>query len=376
MDKFLVLILEDDVTIRNGFRQIFEDEFSQTNLELEECKSYEEYETFISQKEKLEKVRCFVMDLSISPSEKTAPNFKSTQLIKIQYNQNRVPIFVHSAYLEKFKELDDKGSVFKVLKGQDSTKEICNIIAKMYESGFLDIFCTNGSIESKIMEEIHSAFVEQFKPNEIEKIIDSVKNSGIAGIRERTIEIFERIALRAVYQNFINKVENSKVNAVEHYYRRNITTSFFTGDIFKHKSSQKQIFIATPRCNIANNNFEEILVCEINPIKPDQKTNFLNPKADNPGETKGQKSLRGSITDDVTNSYIGERFRFLPPAPLFDGGFVDFKLIRSIKDLSEYNYEISISEELTNDVIRKMTGYLQRGGISDTNYLETQNYLS
>lgn len=380
--KNAIVLLEDEKAIRVGFKQQFED--FDFDFELVECSDYEAYESFLKGENNQERVKGFIMDLSNTPEEKLSVQFKSADYIQNQYNQNRVPIFVHSAYLEKYLELDEKGTVFKIPKSNDSTKKICTIIKALNESGFLDIFCQNGSLETKIMAEIHSAFVEQFKPDEIEKIIESVKSSETTNIKERTVEVFERIALRSVYQNFINKPKSQgsvKINAIEHYYRRNTQTNpFYTGDVFKSKKTDELIFIATPRCNISNMNFDEILLCKINPIAQNQRENFLNPKIDNKdsGETKGSKSLRTSITDDVTNSFIGERFRFLPLAPSFQGGFVDFKLIFSLnplKFLSEYEYQISLVDDLTNDVIRKLTAYLQRGGISDTNYMEAQHYM-
>ncbi|MNL37456.1 hypothetical protein D3C87_1596010 [compost metagenome] len=195
--------------------------------------------------------------------------------------------------------------------------------------------------------------------------------------------MFERIAVRSIYQNLINSNSEDKsvvVNSIEHYYRRTNTDKhcFYTGDIFENQSG-KMFFVATPRCNISNRNFEQILLCEINEISADQNNSFQSAKVENKatGETKGAKQIRTSITDDVTNSYVGERFRFLPPSPQFRGGFVDLKKIITVseEELMSYNLVISLVDDLTNDVVRKLAGYLLRGGISDTAYNEAQYYL-
>jgi hypothetical protein len=138
-------------------------------------------------------------------------------------------------------------------------------------------------------------------------------------------------------------------------------------------------FVATPRCNISNKNFDKILLCEVNEISIEQNTSFSSTKiADNKtAETKGAKQLRSGITDDVTNAYVGERFRFLPPSPQFRGGFVDFKKIITVSEEEIKNYTLSISlvDDLTNDVVRKLASYLLRGGISDTAYEEALYYI-
>ena len=107
---------------------------------------------------------------------------------------------------------------------------------------------------------------------------------------------------------------------------------------------------------------------------------FTNSKIDNKetGETKGEKSLRTSITDDVTNKRIGERFRFLPPTPQYKGGFVNFNAMFTKKTdeiLNNYTNTISLSDELTNDIVRKFSTYLQRGGISETEFKESHHYV-
>ena len=376
----IVLLLEDEPSVVEGFKQLFEDLIP--DLELIECKNYEAYESQINNIEVRDFIKCFIMDLSNTPNEQLSKSFKAAEYIMSQYHKNRVPIFVHSAYLEKYTDLDNKGTVFKVPKNPVSTKTICDTIKLMSESGFLDIFCRNGSLETKIMTQIHAAFIDQFKSNEIEGIINSIKSANPQNTPERTVEIFERIALRSVYQNVISSSgsnDSLQVNAIEHYYRRK-GLPFYTGDIFRNRETEQLVFLATPRCNISNSNFDHLMFCEVKPITESQLNNFLNRKIDDrtSGETKGLKSLRMNITDDVTNSFIGERFRFLPYTPMFEGGFVDFKIISTIqpeKFVEHYEYKISLVDDLINDVIRKMTSYLQRGGISDTNYLEAQHYL-
>lgn len=376
-----VLLLEDDKKIIEAFQAYFNEK--ELDAQLLVSNNLPDY-VDVFEKNK-DSIKCLVMDLNNEDSDSEKSIVRTIDQIKAHFDYNRIPIFVHSGNLSHFTELDEKGTIIKKEKNRNSIAEIIDSIELMLDCGFLNIFCVNGSLDQKIMSEIHSAFINQFKHNEIVDIIKSIKNSKSTGSdsTERTIEVFERIALRSIYQNLINNIGFEKVltvNSVEHYYRRTNTEKypFYTGDILQ-ENENKVFFVATPRCNISNKNFDHILLCEINAITPDQINSFKSLKVDNKttGETKGMKQLRTSITDDVTNAFVGERFRFLPPSPQFKGGFVDFKKSITVnkEQLENYTLLISLVDDLTNDVVRKLAGYLLRGGISDTAYDEALYYL-
>ena len=65
----------------------------------------------------------------------------------------------------------------------------------------------------------------------------------------------------------------------------------------------------------------------------------------------------------------------MPKTPQFEGGFVDFVKCTTVKDLENFEYVISLVDDLTNDVVRKLASYLLRGGISDTAYKEALYYF-
>jgi len=159
-----------------------------------------------------------------------------------------------------------------------------------------------------------------------------------------------------------------KLNSIEHYYRRTSPFEFWTGDIFTNNKTQEMCIITTPRCNVGHGNFDELLLCKIIKIDESTTNEFLKARS-------GLDALRKNITDDKK---VGERHRFLPPSPQFVGGFVDYKTIFSLgKDdfTGGYSYLISISDELTNDVVRKLSTYLMRGGISETDFSESLFYI-
>lgn len=377
-DEFAI-ILDDEKDVRDSFENLFND--LDIELKLITCSTHKEYENLISQEDIRNQLRVLIMDLSHTLAEVESKTYKADEYIQEEYSKNRIPIFIHSANLQHYTKLEDKGTVFKIPKSKSSTEEICNSIKQMQDSKFLNIFCKGGFLENRIMEEIHTAFVEQFKGNEINQIIESIREVSKKDYEERTKEVFERIGIRAVFENWIStklrdeNFEEVRLNSIEHYFRRTSDYKIWTGDIFCKKDTDDGFsIILTPRCNAGHENFNEVLLCEITKINDDVIQEYMNPK-----KGKGLKSFRMGITDDVTNNRIGERFRFLPPTPQFVGGFVDYKTMFTVplvKFMEENHRVISLSDELTNDVVRKFSAYILRGGISETNFEEAHFYLT
>jgi len=376
MGKDVAILLEDEKTVQNGFQQLFAD--LEIDLDIICCNNPEEYEVEINKSDIKQRLKVMIMDLSNTITEVSSKTYKAAEYIQKEYDQNRIPIFVHSGNLEHYLELDDLGTVFKIEKSKDSIKTICEDIKLMKESDFLNVFCNNGSLDEKILKELHKAFTSQFKNFEIKEIIKSIKDSTEedSKFKERSKEIFERIAIRSLYANWMSakfsneetSVIEKKLNSIEHYYRRTSSFDFWTGDIFKNKSSEEMCVVVTPRCNVGHNNFDELLICKVSKINDEIKNELLNIK-------KGLEAFKKYVTDDKK---VGERYRFLPPTPQFGGGMVDYKTVLSINvdDFKDkYTYFISLSDELTNDVVRKLGSYLMRGGISETDFNESLFYI-
>lgn len=373
----LVILLEDEKTIQKSFEDYFED--NELNLELKCCSSPKEYEDYIREEGILQRLKVTIFDLANTPKEQGSEkmnDYEAVEFIKHQYHNNRIPIFVHSSKLQYFDQLNDTGTVWKISKSDKSVAEIGERIKLMHESEFLNIFSFGGYLEERIMTEIHTAFVNQFKGDEIDEIIKSIQSTSKEDSRERVIEVFERVGIRSVYENWVSadldadgQIIEKKFNSIEHYYRRTSSYEVWTGDIFEHKENKGLVVILTPRCNVGHDNYKELIVCDLIEIEGDKLNQLLSKK-------KGEDNLRRHITDDTR--ITSERYRFLTPSPQFRGGLVDYKLIHSImKDdlLKSYEKLISLSEELTNDVVRKFTSYMSRGGISETEFAEAHFYI-
>lgn len=369
----VIILLENEKAIRDAFEIAFEDH--EIDLDLVQCETPEEYEVALKKAKEENNLRGLIIDLSNTSTEEDSRVYKASEYIQEEFDHNRIPIFIHSGNLEHYTGLKDKGTVFRTPKSAKSIEGISVSLKKMQNSGFLHIFCLGGELESRIMREIHIAFVSQFKDKEIEGIIDSIEKScEPENLIRRTHEVFERIAIRTVFENLVSasKLEDGNIkevqlNSIEHYYRRTSDFDFWTGDIFKAKDGNNRCVIITPRCNIGHKNYDELLLCKVEDIS-EQNLKELTGR-------KGEERLRKNITD---HQIVGERYRFLPPTPQFSGGLVDFKAnftMNEDKFKELYEIDLTLSDELTNDVVRKYASYVLRGGISETEFREAHHYV-
>ena len=164
------------------------------------------------------------------------------------------------------------------------------------------------------------------------------------------------------------KIEEIKINAVEHYYRRKSDFPIWTGDVFRSLADDGEVIIITPRCDINNGYCNgNYLCCKIEKLDRKRLQSF----------SKDTNSVHNYITDNPQNT--GLKHRYLIPTPSYNGGKVDLtnhfilkhsELINSEK----YQYCISLSDELTNDVIRKFASYILRTGISQSDLTEAAFY--
>lgn len=369
-----VILLDDEEPIRTAFQGLFKD--LNIGLELRACKNYSEYNDLMGDEVLRKRVRCLIMDLSNEPREVTSKEYQAHQLIKREYDENRIPIFIHSGNLEHYDKFQDEGTVFRVAKSRESGGAICNTIKLMHETSFLEVFCRGGFLENRIMAEIHAAFVGQFRSDEIEKIIKSIKEANSENLQDRVKEVFQRIAVRALYQNLMStrNAEGDtfkivKLNAIEHFYRRTSSYPVWTGDIFRKAGTDEFCIVLTPRCDLENSNMQSLLLAEIVLVNASRREEFTR---------KGKVDGRGELDKHLIDNVLGVSKRFIPGVPQFIGGFVEFKNIFTLTQeafLRSYERVISLSDEYTNDIVRKFSAYISRGGISVTEYDEARYYF-
>lgn len=370
MSKGVVIHLDND---KRGVLEPSKNLFDQVGLDLEYiiCDNKEIFQATIEANGNNLKALIFDL-LSSDPSsgelhQKDAEFIENIKSSFIIYN---IPIFVFSGYLQALDgEFENSGTVFKIDKGS-GFNEIVDKISKFYNSGFIDVFSPNGKLIELLSKDLNISFTKQFKKNtQIEETIDSIINSKGDNTVERVQKVFQRIALKSLMSSLLapeidettGELKIDFLNPVEHYVQRISPFEFWTGDIFLKKDGSKScVLIVTPRCNVASKSFENLLACKINL-----------------GEFPEKKDKIGyALTDKPETSGYD---RFLPPCPLFEGGKVvisNYQMINK-KELShEYFRAVSLSDELTNEILGKFGSYFFRSGINPWDKDETIQYIA
>jgi hypothetical protein len=366
MTKGTIIHLDNESKVLEDSANLFRQGPIAADFEYSTCTSVDAFKSAIDKADI--SLKCLIFDLAGQ-----APNARQLvqgdleflQYVKISFAERNIPIFIYSGYLDLIpEELKNSGTIFEVDKGTQSVGVIFAKIKLLHDSGFLDLFCMRGILENEIHEEMHQAFVTQFRSGEIERIIDAVQKADPANQRARCIDLFKRMAVNALMSKLLSPVLEGKssVNAIEHFYRRVSSVEFWTGDILEKNDKSSKIIVLTPRCDCAT--AESFLTCDI--------------ESDFPKDTT--KSKRDKIMQALTNNpaLAGYRYRYLPPTPLFGGGRVNVSNhhIFSKADLkAEYHRAISLSDDLTNEILAKFGAFFLRTGINTISLDELVTYL-
>jgi hypothetical protein len=367
LDKGIIIHLDDDEKILSRSKRSFEENGLNTDFEFITCNTNENFDREI--KKNKENLKCIIFDfLGYSPGTEEFDQGKARFLEEItsSHAQFNIPIFIFSGITEKIPvQIREHSTVFILDKAQ-SVNNIFDKIKLFHESGFLEVFCHGGVLEKQIHMDLHKAFTEQFTNGEqLEKTIKSIKISvKPEEFKKQTKKIFQRIAIRSLMSGLLAPVTNAKgeiieehLSSTEHYVKRINNINIWTGDVFKKNSSDDYIFILTPRCNIAK--CESILCC---PLKLGEFP------------TKGDDPIKALHGDPQVSGYDV----LLPPSPIFNGGKVlisKFDMIAKTNITNNYKRIISMSDELSNEILGRFGSYFFRTGITPWNEEEIKKIV-
>jgi hypothetical protein len=353
MNKGKIIFYDDDPDFTSQFQQLMEE----SGFEIIIFNDLDSLRPALSNKDIMHETKCLVFDLAKDKDEaKQTRNFAILEDIAAKFNELRIPIFIHSTYAEDIQNFNNCGTVWKIAKSGTSVATVVDTITKLDESGFIEAFTPSGLIEQSLMQELHKSFTEQFRDGEIEKIINSIKISDPDEFRIRAIQVFKRIAVRSLMSEVQAPLISEKggVNPIEHYYRRISKVDLWTGDVLKSKGEDSYVLIITPRCNVLRD--DSLLVCLIK----------VGDFPDSIG-TKNQEKVGHALTDKPEVSGYN---RYLPPSPIFKGGKVllsNYSMMSRQILSQDFEVIISLSDELTNELLGKFGAYFFRTGITPWN---------
>ncbi|MGY5253927.1 hypothetical protein [Sphingobacterium spiritivorum] len=356
MGNGIILHLENDLTLIEGYSNLYK----QLDMELQyiPCPTTEKFNSAIIEHEK--DIKAIIFDLigSKATEEELTGNPEFLAVVKEKFAKYNLPIFIYSGHLESIGEIyEQNGTVFKFPKDK-SIQEVFDKIKFLSDSGFIDVFCPGGVLESEIKAEINKSFTNQFSQNiQIEDVLKSIMSSGKPEEqKERVKKVFKRIAIKTLSSDLLAPVADSedKVHPIEHFYKRQSKLPVWTGDIWSKKDADFTVLVLTPRCDFATKSVTNIIFCEIEKIK-------LDPSPKN-------------LTNHLRDNLLGKAKRYIPDNVFFQGGgMVNLSKYHTlnIDQFSEqYSYGVTLSDDLTNEIIGKFAYYFLRTGITNINEQE------
>lgn len=363
--KGVIIHLDNERTVLETSKNLFDQ--NALNLDYIICSTHDEFNTILQENESYIKVLIFDL-LSREPdaAELHQQDAEFLKTIEDNFASFNVPIFIYSGYLQAIEGRFNGGTVFKVDKGsEDFQDNIINKISLLFESGFIDVFCPGGVLESEIRQQLNQSFTKQFSNNkQIEDVIGSIKSVvGQDDLKERIRRVFVRIAVKTLASELLAPVVDSEdnVHPVEHFYRRQSKIEVWTGDIWCNKHDGHKMIVLTPRCDLAVGKAKCLILCR---LEASPQFN-LNAKPE-----KLLKELNNYLVDNID----GKAKRYIPDNVFLpDGGIVNLANHETQpKDvfLNDYNYLITLSDDLTNEIIGKFAYYFLRTGITNINVRE------
>jgi hypothetical protein len=143
---------------------------------------------------------------------------------------------------------------------------------------------------------------------------------------------------------------------------------YWTGDIWQTiNEPNNHIILLSPRCDIAQAKLENLIVCQIDSNEGDLAALGKDKK-------KRLQNLESLLRDNV----LGKAIRHLPKSPVFAGGKVDLskhKTILKSQLAPDYKYIVTLSDDLTNEILGKFAYYFLRTGINTISAEEFNQYL-
>jgi hypothetical protein len=370
MNKGIILHLENEDALLQGYKGLYQ----QLGMELDYigCTTTEEFNSAIKEHERSIKAIIFDLIGSKASQEELSGNPEFLAVIDQKFVKYNLPIFIYSGHLDSIGDkYNQNGTVFKISKDV-SIQAIFDKIRFLSDSGFIDVFCPGGILETEIKTEINKSFTNQFSENtQIEDVLRSIITAGKAEDQKARVKnIFKRIAVKTLSSDLLAPVADNedKVHPIEHFYKRQSKLPIWTGDIWKLKEGEDVVLVLTPRCDLAIGKATNIIVAKINRL----------PK---PIDLKGkpeevEKRIRNYLTDNLQ----GKSTRYIPHTVFFpQGGMVnlaDHFTIDLESYLDRYKYVVTLSDDLTNEIIGKFAYYFLRTGITNINEEEFRAILT
>ena len=321
-----------------------------------------------------------IVDLMLVPEKdngKDDEQMSGNILLKNIISREIIPIIVRTGFSERISD-EIKTNIIKVQsKDEYPLEQVIPELIDYYENSIFRVFGTRGKVNNNIKEFFWNIIPECF----------SNKKDDITILNQESQEL---VLMRYVSSWLNNKYMFDEgylaVEPLEMYMFPNPVDQVCSCDIYKDIDSNQTLVVLTPACDLANSKTKDILFCEIKRLDEVSGFNDILKKCKNQldnGQEISEKN-KEKIAQWSRNSSDGSmRYHFLPKVSFFEGGFIDFRSLITLKYDSENNqFEDRnlkklgvITDVFKRDVIARFSSYYQRQGQPSFNTASILNML-
>lgn len=358
VDNIKVLVIEDDATFINTYKDITEIMNKQDqnySLKIFFAKTSDEAESYLYNKKELDFI---IIDLKLDTENEIPVGIDIFNKIqKYEY----IPTIVYSSFTDSLEDEVDQSCILKVYKKTDvQIDDILKEIKKIYSSGITEIFRRGGEFEKNLREIFW---------NQLSSSLDHwlKKENSSQQTKKRII----RYVLNNLHERFCVDEDGmfDKYDEAEVYIMPPLRKKHFTGDLVKKE--EKYYVILTPACDLHNEKTEVVLLAEIKDLKDlvskDEINEIWEKYNQDDISTSQKEKLTKKIKKIISNGKMGNEYHFLPPYKGFAGGYINFQNLLCIPktDLSGFTIEANITTNFSKDIISRFSSYYARQGQPD-----------
>jgi hypothetical protein len=342
-----LLIIEDTEEIITMYIDIINEKKSDVSINPFVCRTLEEGLNALDK----HSFDGAIVDLKLGQNDQVG---QGNALVKKILLMQRFPIYIVSAHLQDLDpELEKRSEFIRCYKKTAEISEVFDEVVDIYKTGITKIIGRRGLLD-KYMDSIfwnHLSINIPYWVNKSKSI-----NTERYLLRHTISHLQEYLELSDTQDSFDRYLD------IEFYIYPPVKKNIFTGDIVVH--NDKNYVVLSPTCDLAQGKAKLISLAEIEDIEMPLITEFRQKI------NKGTEEVKQFAAIEVGRLYrnaYSQKYHFIPNSPFFNGGFINFQKLISIR-ANEINNEmrlISISSSFTKDITSRFSQYYARQGQPD-----------
>lgn len=267
--------------------------------------------------------------------------YEGNALVKKIRDDCRIPIFIVSGNLQSLDEEYEESPILKKYQRDEvDNSELFDEIAALYKTGYTTVLGNHSEID-KMLSKVFW--------NHMSGVLDSWENQEIDTKKQRML----RFAVTRINEMLTINTDDKhdSYDALE-YYIKPMKKKAFTGDIVCYED--EKYVVITASCDMEQGKSDFVVLCKIDFKKFE--------------ELKSRVEKRSNSAEKKLENYINNkeaRWHLLPPCSVFDGGFVDFQMVRSV-DRNDFfetaKVIVSINQVFHKDIQARFSHYYGRQG--------------